>query len=141
MVRLQTYRGDVCRAGAKVSNRQAYRVMCNHGLLHQRKRSRRAELHQSSKLYELLPTGPNELWQADITYIHIPGHGWWYAVTVIDYYSRYLLALHLTWSYSAAEVIKSLEMAQAEAERCHGPLPKQPFWVTDNGSSFLAAVW
>jgi hypothetical protein len=30
-----------------------------------------------------------------VTYIHIPGHGWWYAVTVIDDYSRYLLACHL----------------------------------------------
>ena len=45
-----------------------------------------------AKLFELLPQAPNELWQADVTYIHIPGHGWWYAVTVIDYYSRYLLA-------------------------------------------------
>ncbi|MBI1325819.1 hypothetical protein GC170_21870 [bacterium] len=36
--------------------------------------------------------------------MYIPGHGWWYAVTVIDYFSRYLLACHLTHSYSAAEV-------------------------------------
>ncbi len=26
-----------------------------------------------------LPRRPNDLWQADVTYIHIPGHGWWYA--------------------------------------------------------------
>ena len=47
-------------------------------------------------MFELLPSAPNELWQADVTYLHIPGHGWWYAVTVIDYYSRYLLACHFT---------------------------------------------
>ena len=35
----------------------------------------------------------------DVTYIHIPSYGWWYAVTVIDYYSRYLLACHLTSRY------------------------------------------
>jgi len=36
--------------------------------------------------------------------VHIPGYGWWYAVTVIDYFSRYVLACHLKHSYSATEV-------------------------------------
>ena len=35
----------------------------------------------------------------DVTYVHIPGYGWWYAVTVIDYYSRSLLAARLTWRH------------------------------------------
>ena len=48
----------------------------------------------------------------DVTYIHIPGHGWWYAVTVIDYYSRYLLACHLTFSYSASQVVYVLKLAR-----------------------------
>jgi transposase InsO family protein len=122
----------------KVSNRQVYWVMQDNGLLQQRKKSRDAELHQTSKLYELLPTGPNGLWQMDVTYIHVPGHGWWYAVTVIDYYSRYLLAARFTWSYSAPEVIEALKDARAEAERLHGPLKQEPFLVTDNGTSFIA---
>ncbi|MBV9064103.1 MAG: transposase [Alphaproteobacteria bacterium] len=71
-------------------------------------------------------------------YIHIPGHGWWYAVTVIDYYSRYLLACRLTTSYSAIEVSHALAEARQEAERLHGPLSKPPFLVTDNGPSFVA---
>ena len=125
------------REGWPVKNRDAYRVMKQHGLL-QQKRSRIAELYQASKLYELLPAGPNQLWQMDVTYIHIPGYGWWYAVTVIDYYSRYLLAAHLTSSYSAAEVLTALAVARAEAEGLHGPLQIQPFLVTDNGPSFLA---
>ena len=74
----------------------------------------------------------------DVTYVHIPGYGWWYAVTVIDYFSRYLLACHLTHSFSAAEVSHGLKLAREEAERVHGPLPFPPFLVTDNGSSFLA---
>jgi transposase InsO family protein len=120
-----------------VTDRQAYRVMKLHGLL-QKRRPYKAELHQASKLYELLPQRPNELWQMDVTYIHIPGFGWWYAVTVIDYYSRYLLACHLTSSYSAAEAIRALELAREEAERVCGPLQKTPFLVTDNGPSFIA---
>jgi len=125
------------RAGHAVKDREAYGVMRDHGLL-QKRQPRRAELHQAAKLFELLPQGPNDLWQMDVTYIHIAGYGWWYAVTVIDYYSRYLLACHLTPSYSAAETALALRLARDEAERIHGPLVKRPFLVTDNGSSFLA---
>lgn len=58
--------------------------------------------------------------------------------TEIDYYSRYLLACHLTNSYSAGEAICALELAREEAERICGPLQKTPFLVTDNGPSFIA---
>ncbi len=128
------------RAEVAVTNRQVYKVMKRHDLL-QRRRPRKAETYQALKLYELLPRGPNELWQMDVTYVHIPGYGWWYAVTVIDYYSRYLLTCHLTWSYSAAQVIEALDRARGEAERIHGPLAKPPFLVTDNGSSFLSRAF
>ena len=125
------------RAGQAVKDREAYVVMKDHGLL-QKRRTRRAEVYQAAKLFELLPQGPNDLWQMDVTYIHIPGYGWWYAVTVIDYYSRYLLACHLTPSYSAVETAYALKLARQEAERIHGPLAKRPFLVTDNGPSFIA---
>jgi putative transposase len=128
----------ICRrVGQKVTNRQCYRVMKAHGLLQKRK-ARAAEIYQALKLYELLPDGPNDLWQMDVTYIHIPGFGWWYAVTVIDYYSRYLLAAYLTPSYRAMAAVEALVIARQEAERLHGPLSRMPFLVTDNGSTFIA---
>ena len=128
----------MCRRGGQaVKDRHAYAVMRAAGLL-QRPRPREPELYQAAKLFELLPQKPNDLWQMDVTYLHIPGHGWWYAVTVIDYYSRYLLACRLTSSYSAIEVSHALQEARQEAERVHGPLAKPPFLVTDNGPSFLA---
>ena len=128
----------MCRkAGQPVSNRQAYRVMKAHRLLLKRKKTK-AELLQARKLWELLPAGPNELWQMDVTYIFIPGFGWWYAVTVIDYFSRYLLTCHLTMSYEAGAVCTALDLAREEAERLHGPLAKPPFVVTDNGTSFIS---
>lgn len=128
----------VCRRGGlEVSNRFVYRVLKAANLL-QRARPRSAELYQATRLFELLPTGPNQLWQADVTYVHIPGHGWWYAVTVIDYFSRYLLALHLSPSNDAGAVMVAVDEARAEAERLHGPLETSPTLVTDNGSNFLA---
>ena len=125
------------RAGQAVKNREAYLVMREHGLL-QRRRPRSPELYQAARLFELLPKGPNDVWQMDVTYLHIPGYGWWYAVTAIDYYSRYLLACHLTHSYSATQAAYALQLAREEAERWHGPLAKRPFLATDNGPSFIA---
>lgn len=128
----------VCRrSGLEVSNRFVYRVLKEADLL-QQKRPRSAELYQAARLFELLPEGPNELWQADVTYLHIPGFGWWYAVTVIDYFSRYLLALHLSPSNDAGAVMTAVDQARAEAERLHGPLQEPPILVTDNGSNFTA---
>ncbi len=128
----------VCRRkGLSVSNRFVYKVLRAANLL-QRRKPRSAELYQAARLFELLPQRPNELWQADVTYVHIPGFGWWYAVTVIDYFSRYLLTLHLSPSNDAGALVTAVDQAIAEAERLHGPLAKQPTLVTDNGSNFLA---
>lgn len=53
----------MCRREKKpVNNRMCYRIMKMHGLL-QKPRPRAPELHQAAKLYELLPTKPNALWQ------------------------------------------------------------------------------
>ena len=120
-----------------MSNKPVYKVMKAAGRL-QKRRARKAELYQAARLFELLPKGARELWQADVTYIHVPGHGGWYAVTVIDYYSRYLLGCHFTPSYCASDINAALDAARAEAERLHGPLTTTPFLVTDNGPSFLA---
>lgn len=73
------------------------------GLLQRRVR-REAELHQSRQLFELLPTESIELWQMDVTCKHLPQGRWWYIVSVIDYYSRYLLTCFLTPFQNATAV-------------------------------------
>ena len=119
------------------SDRLTYRIMRDLGLLQRRERHQ-AELHQSRQLFELLPTKPNELWQMDVTYLHLPQGRWWYIVSVIDYYSRYLLTCFLTPFQNATAVSQALELAIQESARLHGPLQHAPILVTDNGSCFLA---
>ncbi len=119
--------------------RKVYRIMKEAGLLHRlKKRAEERARQEVARLYQLLPKRPNELWQTDVTYVPVAGYGWWYAITVIDYYSRYLLALHFTHSYSALEASRALRSAVEEARRLHGPLEKPVFLVTDNGPSFIA---
>ena len=49
----------------------------------------------------------NELWQTDFTYFKIQGWGWYYLSTVLDDYSRYILAWKLTATMAATDVAGS----------------------------------
>ena len=46
----------------------------------------------------------NELWQTDFTYFRVVGWGWYYLSTVLDDYSRYIIAWKLTTSMAADDV-------------------------------------
>jgi putative transposase len=38
---------------------------------------------------------PNQLWQTDFTYLKVIGWGWFYLSTILDDYSRYIIAWKL----------------------------------------------
>ena len=40
-------------------------------------------------------TAPNQLWQTDFTYLKVIGWGWFYLSTILDDYSRYIIAWKL----------------------------------------------
>jgi transposase InsO family protein len=56
----------------------------------------------------------NELWQTDFTYFKIIGWGWYYLSTVLDDFSRYILAWKLFTSMTATDVQDTLDMAIAK---------------------------
>src|SRR3546814_5698598 len=62
-------------------------------------------------------TRPNEMWQTDFTYFKIIGWGWVYLSTVLDDFSRYVIAWKLCTTMRAADVTDTLELA-LEASGC-----------------------
>ena len=54
--------------------------------------------------YEKPTKRVNELWQTDFTQLKVQGWGWYYLSTVLDDYSRYILAWKLSKTMAASDV-------------------------------------
>jgi putative transposase len=53
-------------------------------------------------------TAPNELWQTDFTYLKVIGWGWFYLSTVLDDFSRYIIAWKLCSTMKVEDVTATL---------------------------------
>ena len=81
------------------------------------------------------PARVNELWQTDFSYLKVVHWGWYYLTTVLDDYSRYIIAWELCknmCSDDAERVIrKALENSNMEPH-------ERPRLLSDNGSCYLS---
>ena len=56
-------------------------------------------------------TAPNQLWQTDFTYLKVIGWGWFYLSTILDDFSRYIIAWKLCTTMKAEDVTDTLKLA------------------------------
>ena len=56
-------------------------------------------------------TRPNQLWQTDFTYLKVIGWGWYYLSTILDDFSRYVIAWKLCTTMRATDVTDTLDLA------------------------------
>ena len=83
-------------------------------------------------------TAPNQLWQTDFTYLKVIGWGWFYLSTVLDDFSRYIVAWKLCANMRAEDATATLDLA-LQASGLHEATPVQrPRLLSDNGSSYVA---
>lgn len=78
----------------------------------------------------------NQLWQSDIFYISVEGEPY-YGVTIMDVYSRYLLALHISSSLEAVECKKALLRA---INKRNGLSLNGCIFHTDQGSQYISKM-
>ena len=81
---------------------------------------------------------PNEMWQTDFTYFKIIGWGWMYLSTVLDDFSRYIIAWKLCSNMRAEDVTDTLDMALAASGCDHATVQHKPRLLSDNGPSYIA---
>ena len=80
----------------------------------------------------------NEMWQTDFTYFKIVGWGWYYLATVLDDFSRYIIACMLFTTMSAEDVKTILDLALAETGVGQVKVRHRPRLLSDNGSCYVS---
>ena len=82
-------------------------------------------------------TAINQMWQTDFTYLKVIGWGWFYLSTILDDYSRYIIAWKLCTTMKAEDVTDTLEMALNASGLDHANVVHRPRLLSDNGSSYV----
>ncbi len=80
----------------------------------------------------------NELWQTDFTYFKIIGWGWYYLSTILDDYSRFIVAWRLCTSMSASDVADTLDDALCFTGLDQVKVRHKPRLLTDNGPCYIS---
>jgi putative transposase len=79
-------------------------------------------------------TAPSQLWQTDFTYLKIVGWGWYYLSTVLDDFSRFIVAWKLCATMRADYVTATLDLALADSGLDHLTVVHRPRLLSDNGA-------
>jgi len=81
------------------------------------------------------PARVNELWQTDFSYLKIVHWGWYYLTTILDDYSRYIIAWELCKNMRSDDVervvLKALDITGLAVD-------ERPRLLSDNGSCYVS---
>ena len=83
-------------------------------------------------------TVPNQLWQTDFTYLKVIGWGWFYPSTILDDFSRYIIAWKLCTMMRAEDVTETLTLALKASGCDRAQVVHKPRLLSDNGSSYIS---
>jgi putative transposase len=80
-------------------------------------------------------TRVHQQWQTDFTYFKIIGWGWYYLATVLDDYSRYIIAWELSTNMESADAMRIVNKALHNAGISE---TNRPRLLSDNGSCYIS---
>ena len=83
-------------------------------------------------------TAINQLWQTDFTYLKVIGWGWMYLSTILDDYSRYIIAWKLCTTMKTSDVTETLDLALQASGCDQAHVVHKPRLLSDNGSSYVS---
>ena len=95
-------------------------------------------LMQASDKFQSPTTRVNEMWQTDFTYFKIIGWGWYYLSTILDDYSRFIIAWRLCTTMSASDVSDTLTDALDFTGLNQVTVQHKPRLLSDNGPCYIS---
>ena len=130
------------QAGVVVSRHRVARLMREAGLRAKAVRGYRARVgvhrfyeQHPNRIRQAIPTGCNQVWVGDITYLAVAGQ-WRYLAVIMDQYSRRVLAWTLHRRRDARITRAVLNTAVARRQPTRGLI-----FHSDRGSEYLAAEY
>jgi putative transposase len=120
--------------GYFVSEASVYRLLKAHDLI----TSPAFVVIKAADAFKDQTTAPNQLWQTDFTYLKVIGWGWFYLSTILDDYSRYIIAWKLCTTMRAKDVTDTLALALQASGCGRTAVVHKPRLLSDNGSSYIA---
>ena len=121
------------RAGFAVSESTVYRILRREGLV------KRQEVQLvAGKEYHTKTTRPHQMWATDASYFRVVGWGYYYLVTVMDDYSRFILAWKLQKDMSANSLIEVVQEAVDATGMTEVPVEDRTRLLSDNGAGYVS---
>ena len=117
-----------------ISESSVYRILKRHDLI----TAPAFILMKAKDKFDTPTTAINQLWQTDFTYFKIIGYGWFYLSTVLDDYSRYIIAWRLCSTMAASDVANTLQDALEAAGLQDTKLKHRPRLLSDNGPCYIS---
>jgi putative transposase len=123
-------------AGFAVSESTVYRILRKEGLV------KRLEVKLAAgKEYHTKTTGPHQMWATDASYFRVVGWGYYYLVTVMDDYSRFIIAWRLQRDMSADSLIEVIQEAIDATGMTDVPIKDRTKLLSDNGAGFISRAF
>ena len=120
--------------GYLVSESSVYRLLKAHDLI----TSPAFIVIKAANEFNHKTTTINQLWQTDFTYLKIIGWGWMYLSTILDDFSRYVIAWKLCTAMTSRDVTETLELALQASGGDQADAVHKPRLLSDNGSSYIS---
>jgi transposase InsO family protein len=95
-------------------------------------------LMSASDAFKNPTTRVHEMWQTDFTYFRIVGWGWYYLSTVLDDYSRYIIAWTLSPTMGTEDVKDTLDQAVVVTGLDQVQVRHRPRLLSDNGPAYVS---
>ena len=120
--------------GYFISETSVYRILKSFDLI----TSPVFDVVKASDKFENPTKRVNEMWQTDFTQFKVYGWGWYYLCTILDDFSRYILAWRLAPTMAATDVQDTLQIAIDKTGVHHIQVKHRPRLLSDNGPAFIA---
>ncbi len=120
--------------GWYISESTVYRLLKQEGLI----KPAQTKGFKASKEYHHKTKRPNELWATDCSYLKVMGWGYYYLVTVMDDYSRFILAWQLKTDMAADSLIDVTQGAVDRTGMTEVPVEDRTRLLSDNGAGYLS---